>query len=105
MVRIARCEVDNLAPNVGPQFGLRLGEAVLVARFDCAVKSARRCDPSGETRFIDTYLALCSANNFLGRPDRALELADKAIRLSPRDPLLRPPGGYVTLSVAMSRSA
>ena len=29
------------------------------------------------------------ANNFLGRPDRALELADKAIRLSPRDPHLR----------------
>jgi adenylate cyclase len=39
--------------------------------------------------FIDAYLALCSANNFLGRPDRALELADKAIRLSPRDPFLR----------------
>ena len=31
----------------------------------------------------------CLANNFLGRPDRALELADKAIRLSPRDPFLR----------------
>jgi adenylate cyclase len=40
--------------------------------------------------FIDAYLALCAANNFLGRPDRALELADKAIRLSPRDPHLRP---------------
>jgi adenylate cyclase len=39
--------------------------------------------------FIDAYLALCAANNFLGRPDRALELADKAIRLSPRDPHLR----------------
>ena len=39
--------------------------------------------------FIDAYLALCIANNFLGRPDRALELADKAIRLSPRDPFLR----------------
>ncbi len=39
--------------------------------------------------FIDAYVALCSANNFLGRPDRALELADKAIRLSPRDPSLR----------------
>ena len=33
--------------------------------------------------------ALCIANNFLGRTDRALELADKAIRLSPRDPFLR----------------
>ena len=39
--------------------------------------------------FIDAYGALCIANNFLGRPDRALELADKAIRLSPRDPFLR----------------
>jgi adenylate cyclase len=39
--------------------------------------------------FIDAYSALCAANNFLGRPDRALELADKAIRLSPRDPFLR----------------
>ena len=39
--------------------------------------------------FIDAYVALCAANNFLGRPDRALELADKAIRLSPRDPHLR----------------
>ena len=35
--------------------------------------------------YINAYVALCSANNFLGRPDRALELADKAIRLSPRD--------------------
>ena len=39
--------------------------------------------------FIDAYYNLCAANNFLGRPDRALELADKAIRLSPRDPTLR----------------
>jgi adenylate cyclase len=39
--------------------------------------------------FINAYFALSTANNFLGRPDRALELADKAIRLSPRDPALR----------------
>ncbi len=39
--------------------------------------------------FIDAYIGLCDANNFLGRPDRALELADKGIRLSPRDPMLR----------------
>ena len=38
--------------------------------------------------YIDTYIGLCVANNFLGQPDRALELADKAMRLSPRDPLL-----------------
>ena len=39
--------------------------------------------------YVNAYLALCIANNFLGRPDRTLELADKAIRLSPRDPFLR----------------
>jgi adenylate cyclase len=39
--------------------------------------------------FIDAYYSLCAANNFLGRPDRALELADRGIRLSPRDPLIR----------------
>ncbi len=39
--------------------------------------------------FIDAYLALGVASNFLGRPDRTLELDDKAIRLSPRDPQLR----------------
>jgi adenylate cyclase len=38
---------------------------------------------------IEAYIGLCAANNFLGRPDRCLELADKAIRLSPRDPLVR----------------
>jgi predicted Zn-dependent protease len=31
---------------------------------------------------------VCEANNYLGRPDRGLEYIDKAIRLSPRDPLL-----------------
>jgi adenylate cyclase len=39
--------------------------------------------------FINAYFALCAANNILGRPERALEFADKAIRLSPRDPALR----------------
>jgi adenylate cyclase len=37
---------------------------------------------------IDDYLALGVANNFLARPDRSLEVANKAIRLSPRDPFL-----------------
>ena len=41
--------------------------------------------------YINAYVALCSANNFLGRSRivPALRLADKAIRLSPRDPFLR----------------
>jgi tetratricopeptide (TPR) repeat protein len=38
--------------------------------------------------FISAYFALASANNFLGRPDQALFFSDKAIRLSPRDPVL-----------------
>jgi adenylate cyclase len=39
--------------------------------------------------FIDAYIALTEASNFVGRPDRALEYADTATRLSPRDPNLR----------------
>ncbi|MBR1280184.1 adenylate/guanylate cyclase domain-containing protein [Bradyrhizobium sp. AUGA SZCCT0283] len=37
---------------------------------------------------IEGYMALGIANNFLARPDRALEMAEKATRLSPRDPFL-----------------
>jgi TolB-like protein/class 3 adenylate cyclase len=37
---------------------------------------------------IDGYTVLGIANNFLARPDRSLEMADKAARLSPRDPFL-----------------
>jgi len=38
--------------------------------------------------FVGGYEVLCEANNFQGRPEKGLEYADKAIRLSPRDPLL-----------------
>jgi predicted Zn-dependent protease len=38
--------------------------------------------------FVGCYEALCEANDFLGRPERCIEYSDKAIRLSPRDPLL-----------------
>jgi len=38
--------------------------------------------------FTTAYALLCEANNYQGRPDRGMEYADKAIRLSPRDPLL-----------------
>ncbi len=37
---------------------------------------------------INAYLPLGRANVFLCRPERSIEAADKAIRLSPRDPLL-----------------
>jgi len=38
--------------------------------------------------FTTAYALLCEANNYLGRPDMGMEYVDKAIRLSPRDPLL-----------------
>ena len=38
--------------------------------------------------FVACYAILCEANNFQGRPEQCIEYADKAIRLSPRDPLL-----------------
>jgi adenylate cyclase len=38
--------------------------------------------------YIDAYYPLCIANSVLGHPERALECADKAMRLSPRDPFL-----------------
>jgi adenylate cyclase len=38
--------------------------------------------------FTAGYAHLCEANNFLGRPEKCVEYADKAIRLSPREPLL-----------------
>jgi adenylate cyclase len=38
--------------------------------------------------FVNAYSALSTANSFLGRPEKAIDYADKAIRLSPRDPLL-----------------
>jgi adenylate cyclase len=37
--------------------------------------------------FTTAYALLCEANNYLGRPERGLEYVDKAIQLSPRDPL------------------
>jgi adenylate cyclase len=38
--------------------------------------------------FVPSYELLCQANCFLVRPEKCIEYADKAIRLSPRDPLL-----------------
>jgi adenylate cyclase len=38
--------------------------------------------------FIPAYFPLCSANWALARPKKTIEHADKAIRLSPRDPTL-----------------
>jgi tetratricopeptide (TPR) repeat protein len=38
--------------------------------------------------FIPTYVDMCAANLFMGHPEKTIEIADWAIRLSPRDPLL-----------------
>jgi adenylate cyclase len=43
---------------------------------------------------VDAYAAIGVANNFLCRPDLVMEVVDKAIRLSPRDPFLW--GYYMT---------
>jgi adenylate cyclase len=62
---------------------------VLVAqrRFEEAAIEAERTlelNPS----FVNAYGDLSLVNSFLGRPREAVEYADKAMRLSPRDPLL-----------------
>jgi tetratricopeptide (TPR) repeat protein len=38
--------------------------------------------------YIPAYFHLCFENYYMGRPEKAIEIADRAIRLSPRDPLL-----------------
>jgi TolB-like protein/Flp pilus assembly protein TadD len=56
-------------------------------RFEEAIVDAERSlalNPS----FVSAYSALSVASSFLGRPQEALDYADKAMRLSPRDPNL-----------------
>jgi adenylate cyclase len=56
-------------------------------RFEDAIVEAERSlalNPS----FVNAYSALSVASSFLGRPQEALDYADKAMRLSPRDPNL-----------------
>jgi adenylate cyclase len=82
VARALAIDPDSYTAHVGKAY-------VLIAqkRTEEAIVEAERAlvlNPS----FMDAYIALEEANNFLGRPDRALELADKAIRLSPRDPYL-----------------
>jgi adenylate cyclase len=62
---------------------------ILVAQqqFEEAIVEAERglaLNPS----FVSAYSALSTAKSFLGRPQEAVAYADKAMRLSPRDPLL-----------------
>ena len=54
-------------------------------RFEEAIVEAERSlalNPS----FVNAYTDLCLASSYLGRPQRAVEFADRATRLSPRDP-------------------
>jgi adenylate cyclase len=56
-------------------------------RLEEAIVEAEHClalNPS----FVNAYGDLSLASSFLGRPPEAVEFADKAMRLSPRDPLL-----------------
>jgi adenylate cyclase len=56
-------------------------------QFEEAIVEAERSlalNPS----FVNAYSALSVASSFLGRPQEALEYADKGMRLSPRDPNL-----------------
>jgi TolB-like protein len=74
-------------PNV---YGVHFAKAeILLAqeRFDEAIVEAEHSlalNPS----FVNAYSALCLASSFLGQPQKAVEYADKAMRLSPRDPIL-----------------
>jgi adenylate cyclase len=84
-------ELASRALAAEPNFaGAHLAKAwVLMAegRHEEAVVEAEKSlalNPSA----IDGYTVLGIANNFLARPDRSLEVAEKATRLSPRDPFL-----------------
>ena len=55
--------------------------------FEEAIVEAER-SLSLSPSFVNAYSPLSVASSFLGRPQEAVEYADKAIRLSPRDPNL-----------------
>ena len=48
-----------------------------------AESAVRPLNPSA----IEGYMVIATANNFLARPDRSLEMVEKATRLSPRAPI------------------
>jgi adenylate cyclase len=84
-------ELASRALTIDPNFyAAHIAKAwVLMAegRNEEAIVEAERCltlNPSG----INCYRALGVANNFLARPDGSLEVANTAVRLSPRDPFL-----------------
>jgi adenylate cyclase len=74
-------------PNAYPAHHAKASILLTQKRFEEAIVEAERSlalNPS----FVNAYSDLCTANSFLGRPQKAVDYADRAIRLSPRDPLL-----------------
>ncbi|HML07943.1 MAG TPA: adenylate cyclase [Xanthobacteraceae bacterium] len=71
-------------------YGVHFAKAQILLgqeHFDEAIVEAERSlalNPS----FVNAYSALGLASSFLGQPQKAVEYADKAMRLSPRDPIL-----------------
>jgi tetratricopeptide (TPR) repeat protein len=63
------------------------GDVLLVqGRYREAINAYQRAmslDPS----FVNVYNGLAWAHNYLGEPEQAIDYVDRAIRLSPRDPL------------------
>jgi TolB-like protein len=81
--------------------GAHLAKAwVLMAqgRHEEAIVAAEKCLALNPSEIVG-YMVMGIANNFLARPDRSLEMADKATRLSPRDPFLT--GFYAIKSEAL----
>ena len=74
-------------PNVAGAHSAKAWVLMAEGRHEEAIVEAEKSlalNPSA----IDGYMVMGIANNFLARPDRSLEMADKATRLSPRDPFL-----------------
>jgi TolB-like protein/class 3 adenylate cyclase len=65
------------------------GATVLMAqkRPDAAIVALER-SLTLNPGFTPAYITLALANNFVGQPERTIQLIDRAIRLSPRDPKL-----------------
>jgi len=74
-------------PNFAGAHSAKAWVLMAEGRHEKAIVEAERClalNPSA----VEGYLIIGIANNFLARPDRSLEMIEKAIRLSPRDPIL-----------------
>jgi adenylate cyclase len=74
-------------PNLYLIYEMKAWVLILQKRPEEAIIAAERglaLNPS----YVGAYFPMCVATGALGHPERSVELADKAIRLSPRDPLL-----------------